>query len=325
MSELCRFSVIIPVYNRAATIDRCLASLSAQSFDNFEIIVVDDGSSDRTREKLLHWQQRCNKIYCVFQRNNGVSSARNTGIKSSVGEYLVFVDSDDWVETEYLKEVDLLLLNERADCVIFDYFVDMPDCEPKKSGFSDCLPLNFGTDYFRKAFSEGKINNSICDKIVKRSLFVDFDIWFPENLSIGEDGVVVSHIGCVGNSFIVSRNAYLHYVQNLGSLSREKTSDAVWQQIQEAVALISNALFTDQQSQLVLRMKFIQLFYYYMTYSSLRRDCQFHEFKRIVKDLHITGASNLKLRFKIIIAKLSLLPIVGFFIRETYSFFMHRY
>lgn len=96
-------SVIIPVYNGEKYIERCLDSIVNQSYENIEIIIVNDGSLDGTNEKIKKYKEIDNRIVYVQQENSGVSCARNTGINKASGSYLVFVDSDDTVEKDYIK------------------------------------------------------------------------------------------------------------------------------------------------------------------------------------------------------------------------------
>ena len=103
------FSVIIPTYNREDFINSAIDSVWGQTFSDFDLIVIDDGSTDRTRESVEEYQD--SRLRYFYQNNKGVSSARNRGIKESKGKYLAFLDSDDtWVDTklertaEYIKK-----------------------------------------------------------------------------------------------------------------------------------------------------------------------------------------------------------------------------
>ena len=109
------FSIVIPSYNRSAQIGVALNSLIKQSFSDFEIIIVDDGSSDNTKEVVSDISRSYSFIRYVYQDNNGVCSARNTGAKMAQGQYLIFLDSDDEVETNWLHDFYELLKNNNYD------------------------------------------------------------------------------------------------------------------------------------------------------------------------------------------------------------------
>ena len=100
MSEL--ISVIVPVYNSMQTIDSCVDSIVNQTYGNIEIILIDDGSTDESSNLCDLWAENDSRVLVVHQRNGGVSAARNHGIEMSHGEYLAFVDPDDFIEQDYL-------------------------------------------------------------------------------------------------------------------------------------------------------------------------------------------------------------------------------
>ena len=105
MMEQCVISVIIPVYKAEKYLSRCIASLLAQSFTAFELLLIDDGSPDNSGKICHDWAERDCRIRVLHQTNAGVSTARNKGLDEAKGEYIVFVDSDDYVGTDYLKHL----------------------------------------------------------------------------------------------------------------------------------------------------------------------------------------------------------------------------
>jgi glycosyltransferase involved in cell wall biosynthesis len=112
------FSIIIPTYNREKTIIRAIDSILQQSFANFEIIVVDDGSDDATKEVVSSLYD--NRIHYYYQANQGVCSARNYGASLASGDYLVFLDSDDYVTTNWLEDFNKIALFNNSDFVFCD-------------------------------------------------------------------------------------------------------------------------------------------------------------------------------------------------------------
>ena len=96
MGEL--ISVIIPIYNVEAYLDECIASVIAQTYSNLEIILVDDGSPDNCPQMCDEWAAKDSRIRVIHKENGGLSDARNAGIDIATGEYIAFVDSDDWIE-----------------------------------------------------------------------------------------------------------------------------------------------------------------------------------------------------------------------------------
>ncbi len=99
------FSIIVPVYNVEAYLSQCLESLQAQDYTDFEVICVNDGSTDRSREILSEWDEKFPQIRVIDRKNGGLSAARNTGLQAATGDYVVFIDSDDWVEPKMLAQL----------------------------------------------------------------------------------------------------------------------------------------------------------------------------------------------------------------------------
>jgi len=110
------FTIVIPSYNRGHIVGRAIESVLNQSYSDFEIIVVDDGSTDNTKEVVCQYMD--SRINYFFQENSGVSAARNTGSKLAKGDYLVFLDSDDYVNDIWLKDFFTLLQHNLTDVVI---------------------------------------------------------------------------------------------------------------------------------------------------------------------------------------------------------------
>lgn len=101
-----KYSFIVPVYNTEKYLKKCLDSLAGQNFKDFEIIIVNDGSTDNSKNIISEYEEKYNNIKVINQKNGGLSVARNNGVKEAKGKYLIFIDSDDYVETNLLKEVD---------------------------------------------------------------------------------------------------------------------------------------------------------------------------------------------------------------------------
>lgn len=104
-----KYSFIVPVYNTEKYLKKCLDSLVNQTFDNFEIIIVNDGSIDKSSEIIKKYKEKYSNIKSIEQKNQGLSMARNNGVKKASGDYLIFVDSDDYIETNLLEEVDKVI------------------------------------------------------------------------------------------------------------------------------------------------------------------------------------------------------------------------
>ncbi len=167
-------SVIIPLYNVEKYMDRCLNSVVNQTFKNLEIILINDGSTDRTLQKCFEWQQYDNRIRVINQENQGQGKARNHGIGSATGEYLAFIDGDDWWELEAMQKAHQRMLETDAEVVIFDtvcidYFND------KVTG-STAIKNQFNIKEITNVTEDPsliyKISGVLWDKLWKRECFV---------------------------------------------------------------------------------------------------------------------------------------------------------
>lgn len=115
-------TIIIPAYNVEKYIVDCLKSVSSQTYPNIEIIVINDGSTDATEELIKNCKQEDPRIRCISQKNAGLPAARNQGLKHANGEYIMFLDSDDWLEKQCCEVAIKTIKKYLADVVIFDYY-----------------------------------------------------------------------------------------------------------------------------------------------------------------------------------------------------------
>ena len=114
-------SVIIPVYNTAKHLPTCLNSIINQTYQNLEIIVIDDGSTDNSSEIIKQYNEKDNRIKAFTQKNQGLSAARNTGLKNATGKYVTFVDSDDMIETNMIEKLLLALEKTKSDISVCSF------------------------------------------------------------------------------------------------------------------------------------------------------------------------------------------------------------
>lgn len=159
MSEA-KISVIVPVYNMEKYLEKCLNSLINQTLTDIEIICVNDGSTDSSLKILEEFAQADSRIKILTQQNSGQSVARNYGISNATGEYLGFVDSDDWVDLDYFEK----LYNAAKD----------NNCDIACAGFKRCGKV---LSSVRKSYKEKKVYKDINDKVVADNLPNDNYLW----------------------------------------------------------------------------------------------------------------------------------------------------
>lgn len=178
-------SIIVPVYNTAAYVGRCLDSLLAQSYANIEIICVDDGSTDDSLKVLQQYAQRDTRVKVFHQENAGVSAARNKGLAEAKGEFLSFIDSDDWLDVQAYEKV-IARFADDVDMVSFGFMFAYDDNSLVK--YID----NNEVDYTGELSAGRLLLEIYCvwNKVVRRSLFDKYKIRFPEDMILAEDGAV---------------------------------------------------------------------------------------------------------------------------------------
>ena len=181
-------SIIVPVYNVAPFLNQCIQSIVSQSYSDFECILVDDGSTDGSGNICDQWKIKDRRIKVIHQTNQGVSSARNKGLSVARGEYIAFIDSDDWVEHDYL-EILMLKMNHRdCDLSVGGMTANYKDGSIKISSYKDCrIEISpIGSADFIEIESLYLLFGPVI-KIYKKKIIDQFDIHFDSNLSYGED------------------------------------------------------------------------------------------------------------------------------------------
>src|SRR4051812_9727086 len=116
-----KISIIVPVYNVEKYLSRCLDSLLTQTLTDIEVIAINDGSTDSSLNILINYREMDNRLKIIDQLNGGVSSARNAGIKAANGNYIGFVDPDDWIDNEMYENLYQMVQTEQADIVMCSY------------------------------------------------------------------------------------------------------------------------------------------------------------------------------------------------------------
>jgi glycosyltransferase involved in cell wall biosynthesis len=224
-------SIIIPCYNSEDTIDECIESLVYQSYKDIEVIAVDDGSTDTTGAKLDGWAQKDIRVKVFHTDNHGRSAARNTGIDSSHGDYISFVDSDDTVKPEYIKTMIMAIKENDADiAAISQYYNDLASRELKYCPAVNELTVYDGYhQYVADTYlDKGKtffVNNIIaCSKLYKRSLFDD--VRFPVN-RICEDCWVFPYLVSQSKKIVVLPDCLYFYRQRYNGTTKDLSSYTV--------------------------------------------------------------------------------------------------
>lgn len=217
-------SIVVPVYNVERYLDICMRSLIDQTYANIEIIVVDDGSSDSCPQKCDDWAIRDSRVRVIHTSNAGVSAARNKGLSVAAGEYVCFIDSDDFVEDSYIEtmlrkaaayQADIVFCGYRTvDYVAGNYF---PVRRNNRVSFVAKDNLAFREEFISLAHS-GVINPPWC-KMFRKMFLVQNNAQFPVGIIAGEDSIFAYPLYAHADRVVAIDDALYSYVVRRGSVS----------------------------------------------------------------------------------------------------------
>ena len=221
-----KLSIIIPIYKTQDTLDRCIGSILRQSFTDYELLLVDDGSPDECPRLCDEYAQKDQRISVIHKENGGLSNARNAGIEQAKGEYITFIDSDDAIEEDTLQ---LLVdeLEEHPYIDVLEYPIKERIGNPNREKILSFKPKEYddALDYWlgEKAFA----HTYACNKIFKQHLFKD--IRFPKGKNF-EDVLTIPLLSGLTASIhpkirVTNKGMYLYYWNNSGITAQAKYKD----------------------------------------------------------------------------------------------------
>lgn len=219
-------SLIIPCYNAEQTLEKCLNSVIQQSYKNLEIIIINDGSTDKTAEICDAYKNKDSRIIVFTQDNSGVSKARNKGIKAATGEYICFVDSDDWVEPNYCYELYNLLITEKADIAVVEAIYEDIYGNVVYEKPTSCQKVFDGKKALALLLEDKIIQSHPWGKIYKAYFLKN--VSFPEDLKSFEDYSTLFKIFDKAVKVVKSNDKLYHYVQHDDSLSHNLSPETAY-------------------------------------------------------------------------------------------------
>ncbi len=178
-------SVVVPVYNVENTLDRCLNSILNQTFKNYEVILVDDGSTDRSGVICDLYVQKYSNFRVIHKKNEGLGPTRNVGIREARGEYIYHCDSDDWLKEDLLQNTYDAIVKDKADVVVFGYEIFTQKGNELKSynkialPFQKLLTQNDVRDFFIKQYYYSFIVLSACNRLYRKKFLEENNLYFP--------------------------------------------------------------------------------------------------------------------------------------------------
>ena len=224
-----KISIIVPVYKAETYLYRCVDSILAQTFTDWELLLIDDGSPDRSGDICDEYAQKDTRIRVIHKENGGVSSARQRGLDESIGEYTIHADPDDWVEPEMLEGLYNKAKEEDADMVICDFIYEYKTrsiiC---KQHIDSC-----DAEYILKQMFSQQLPGMCWNKLIRRECYIKYNISFPKDIIRWEDLYVICSLLMHPIKCAYLSKAFYHYDQivNNNSIVRKITKQGLDSQI----------------------------------------------------------------------------------------------
>lgn len=254
-----KISIVISAYNAEAYIEKCLNSILNQANQELELIVVDDGSTDRTAEIVKTYQKQEEvEIKLIQQVNQGVQVARQVGMEASSGDYLLWMDSDDWLESKALYQLIQVVHKYPSDIICFNY--QCVTCDGDVS--SSLLHLKAVSDQtLIQCLLTGKLNGALWNKLIKKDFLIKNNIILPKNLCYGEDLASLVLISTFKPTVFVLNDVLYNYYLRPNSVSNSKQS-AIYR-LPESLNYVELLLSSSGEYTKELELFFYLHLYYY--------------------------------------------------------------
>jgi len=235
-----KISVIIPAYNAQEFIDKCLASIENQTFNDFEVVIINDGSEDNTLEIINKYVGKDERFNCYTKENGGQAIARNFAIDKAAGEYITFVDADDYISETMLEKLYSKIAEDNSEICV---------CNLKTFGKEEKIIKKF-----EQKSNNDKKNMIISDPgptgyLIKKSIMVDNEIYFLEN-HVYEDLAIIPVLGIVINKISRIDEELYFYLVHAGSTMKQENYNEKLEDIFDAISHLYKAFEKRDQENL---------------------------------------------------------------------------
>lgn len=207
-------SIVVPIYNVEQYLQRCLDSIIKQTYQNLQIILVDDGSTDNCPQICDEIEKKDNRIEVIHKKNGGLSDARNTGIEKSIGEFITFIDSDDYISKDYIEILHSLIMENFAQVSIIDLYKTSKSDESYKNKNIRVEVLDQNKAISEMLYSK-LYSTSACGKLFQKSLFNNIE--FPLR-KYSEDLFTIYKVLNNASKIVYSNQTCYYYFRREGSI-----------------------------------------------------------------------------------------------------------
>lgn len=232
-------SIIVPIYNAENFLNRCLDSIVNQTYNNLEIILINDGSADNSLKIMQNYRDIDQRIKCISQENKGVSATRNVGLKHAAGDFILFIDADDWIELNMVEKM-LNLFESKTDIDIV--FCSSDNAENQNDVIKvENLEVEIwdNNTQIKEFLMHKKMTGMLWNKLIRRKLFDN--ILFDEEVGYGEDAQALWKVIKKTRCMAVTNEKLYHHVIEISSISHQGYSEVkfsaikVWEEIKADV------------------------------------------------------------------------------------------
>lgn len=222
-----KISIIVPVYNMEKYLNRCVDSIINQkkfvlSNENVEILLVNDGSNDNSQYIIDQYVRKYDFIKGFVKQNGGLSDARNYGLAKATGDYVWFIDSDDWIDKDSLKEIFYELKTEKIEVLEFDYSMSYDYFQEKKNSdkyYSSIVTKSIITG--KESIKKYGYSISVTNKIISRKKINEIDFYFPRN-RFSEDTIPILKLLLVATKYKKIKKCFYYYYVREDSITNNK-------------------------------------------------------------------------------------------------------
>lgn len=298
----CRFSFIIPAYNSEKYIEKCIISIISQNIENYEIIVINDGSSDNTLSIVEKIKKEHSEIHIINQKNYGVSYSRNVGLKKAIGDYILFVDSDDFIEKDSLSDIEKIIQKyHNPDIIKFSYYLIN---KYNKKLYNYSVTRNAiieKKDYIEKIYPHiidtfdlsGVCSTLFSKKIIK-------NLYFNSKIKYGEDMLFMNQALKNSDTIVFSDITMYNYYENINSATNVIDYKKNIKQISDNLFVfnyINDLLGLNQESQIKNRL--LELIDYKLILFTKYGYCDYkNKLMNLINDKKINEIINKKIYMK---------------------------
>jgi glycosyltransferase involved in cell wall biosynthesis len=221
-----KISVIVPIYNMEKLMRKCLDSILAQTFEDYECLLIDDGSKDGSPAICDEYAAKDPRFTVYHKPNGGLSDARNYGIERAQGEYTIFFDPDDWVDEDCLKDMYAKAVETDADMVMCDLYYN----DPYRQSYCKQEPTNLDHNDVLKDLIVGKVYGFTVTKLLSRRLYQQYDLQYPIGMYGCEDQYTMCKLLKNDIKIAYLPKAYYHYMHYGNATQSRRYDESTYQQ-----------------------------------------------------------------------------------------------